>query len=134
VKDLLRSLKNTDSYVLGLLTGNLEEGARIKLEPFELNPFFALGAYGSDAEDRNLLLPIALRRVREQLGLPLRTGDCVVIGDTPKDVECARVHGAPSIAVATGPIPLEVLQETGADLVLSDLSDTAGLMDWIQRL
>jgi phosphoglycolate phosphatase-like HAD superfamily hydrolase len=133
VRELLHALQNMDGYVLGLLTGNLEEGARIKLEAFGLNHFFPVGAYGSDAEDRNLLLPIALRRLREQLGLALRPRDCVVIGDTPKDVECARIHGAPAIAVATGPIPLEILRATGADLVLSDLSDTAGLMDWIQR-
>jgi phosphoglycolate phosphatase len=133
VRELLQTLQKTDTHVLGLLTGNLEEGARIKLEAFELNRFFPVGAYGSDAEDRNLLLPIALRRLREQLGLPLRPCDCVVIGDTPKDVDCARIHGAPSIAVATGPIPLEILRETGADLILADLSDTAGIMDWIQR-
>jgi len=134
VTELLRSLEDTDGYVLGLLTGNLEEGARIKLEPFELNSFFGLGAYGSDAEDRNLLLPIALRRLRERDGLVLTPRECLVIGDTPKDVECARVHGAPSIAVATGPVPLKVLRETGADLVLPDLSDPARLLDWIQLL
>ncbi len=134
VREILRSLEDTDGCVLGLLTGNLQEGARIKLEPFGLNSFFALGAYGSDAEDRNLLLPIALRRLRERDGLFLTSHDCVVIGDTPKDVECARIHGASSIAVATGPCPIETLRETGADLVLPDLSDTAGLIDWIQRL
>jgi phosphoglycolate phosphatase len=134
VRELLQTLQNMDGYLVGLLTGNLEEGARIKLEAFKLNHFFPVGAFGSDAEDRNLLLPVALRRLRDQLGLPLGPHECVVIGDTPKDVECARVHGALSIAVATGPISLEILRETAADLVLADLSDTAGLVTWILRL
>lgn len=134
VRGLIEGLQNRDGCVLGLLTGNLEEGARIKLEPFGLNQVFSVGAYGDDAEDRNLLLPIALQRLREQRGLSLNPNDCLVIGDTPKDVECARVHGAPSIAVATGPYSLEVLQETEADLVVPDLSGTARLLAWIQRL
>jgi len=132
-RELIEGLQNSDACVLGLLTGNLEEGARIKLEPFGLNKFFSVGAYGDDAEDRNLL-PIALLRLREHRGMSLNPNDCLVIGDTPKDVECARVHGTPSIAVATGPYPLEVLQETGADLVVPDLSGTAQLLAWIQRL
>jgi phosphoglycolate phosphatase len=134
VRELIEGLQNTDGYILGLLTGNLAEGARIKLEPFDLNRFFSVGAYGDDAEDRNLLLPIALLRLREQRGMSLNPNDCLVIGDTPKDVECARVHGALSIAVATGPYPLEVLQETGADLVVPDLSGTARLLASIRRL
>ena len=133
-RDLIEGLHNTDGCILGLLTGNLEEGARIKLEPFGLNRYFSVGAYGDDGEDRNLLLPIALQRLRKQRGISLNANDCLVIGDTPKDVECARVHGALSIAVATGPYPLEVLQETGADLVVPDLSGTAQLLAWIQRL
>jgi len=133
-RELIEGLQNSDACVLGLLTGNLEEGARIKLEPFGLNKFFAVGAYGDDAEDRNLLLPIALLRLREQRGMSLNPRDCLVIGDTPKDVECARVHGALSIAVATGPYPLEVLRETGADLVVPDLSGTARLLASIRRL
>ena len=134
VRELIEGLQNRDGCVLGLLTGNLEAGARIKLEPFGLNKFFSVGAYGDDAEDRNLLLPIALLRLREHRGMSLNPNDCLVIGDTPKDVECARVHGTPSIAVATGPYPLEVLQEIGADLVVPDLSGTAQLLAWIQRL
>lgn len=134
VRELIEGLQNMDACVLGLLTGNLEEGARIKLEPFGLNQFFSVGAYGDDGEDRNLLLPVALLRLREQRRMSLNPNDCLVIGDTPKDVECARVHGALSIAVATGPYPLEVLQKTGADLVVPDLSGTARLLGWIQGL
>jgi phosphoglycolate phosphatase len=133
-RELIEGLQRTDGHILGLLTGNLEEGARIKLEPFGLNRYFALGAYGDDGQDRNVLLPIALKRLREQRGISLNPRDCLVIGDTPKDVECARVHGAFSLAVATGPYPLEVLRETGADLVVPDLSGTAQLLAWMRRL
>jgi phosphoglycolate phosphatase-like HAD superfamily hydrolase len=65
-RELIEGLQSTDGCILGLLTGNLEEGARIKLEPFDLNRYFSMGAYGDDGEDRNVLLPIALRRLREQ--------------------------------------------------------------------
>jgi len=133
-RELVEALRNTDGFILGLLTGNLEEGARIKLESFDLNRYFSVGAYGDDGEDRNVLLPIALERLREQRGISLSPNACLVIGDTPKDVECARVHGAFSLAVATGPYSLEALQETGADLVVPDLSGTARLLAWIQRL
>jgi phosphoglycolate phosphatase-like HAD superfamily hydrolase len=133
-RELIEGLRRTDGFLLGLLTGNLEAGAWMKLEPFGLNKFFSVGAYGDDGEDRNVLLPVALQRLREQLGISLNPSDCLVIGDTPKDVECARVHGAFSLAVATGPYPLEVLQGTGADLVVADLSGTARLLAWIKRL
>ncbi|HVO85161.1 MAG TPA: HAD family hydrolase, partial [Syntrophobacteria bacterium] len=62
-RELVEALRNTDGFILGLLTGNLEEGARIKLESFDLNRYFSVGAYGDDGEDRNVLLPIALERL-----------------------------------------------------------------------
>ncbi len=109
-------------YSLGLLTGNLEQGARIKLAPFGLNRYFPAGAFGSDHEDRNKLLPIAIERFsyNGKRFVPERT---VVIGDTPRDVECARVHGAYAVAVATGPYSADDLSDTGAHLVLESLED-----------
>lgn len=131
VLELLHELSKANGFVLGLLTGNIEEGARIKLGRFGLNEFFSVGAYGSDSEDRNVLLPIAVERLAKVHGVHLACEDCLVIGDTPLDVECARVHGAASVAVATGPYSLEALNETGAELVLADLSDTQGVMKWL---
>jgi phosphoglycolate phosphatase-like HAD superfamily hydrolase len=109
----------------------MEEGARIKLEPYGLNPFFPMGAFGSDHEDRNRLLPFAVKRYQEREGTPIKYEDCLVIGDTPLDVICAQTHGAPSIAVATGPYSVEALQDTGAELVVPDLTDTDGISRWI---
>ncbi|MEJ2232636.1 MAG: HAD hydrolase-like protein [Syntrophobacterales bacterium] len=133
VRELLYALQDLEGVYLGLLTGNAETGARLKLKPFGLNRYFPVGAFGSDSEDRNLLLPIAVQRLQEFESVSLSHDRCVVIGDTPKDVECAHVHGASSIAVATGTYPLKELEKTDAELVFADLSDTEKIVDWIRR-
>ncbi len=132
VRELLETIGAKKNLPLGLLTGNVEQGARIKLEPLGLNPFFPFGAFGSDHEDRDQLLPIAVRRLRQLCGISVSPRECVVIGDTPLDVQCARVHGSRSIAVATGPYSMEALARTDADLVLPDLSATSRILEWIE--
>jgi len=131
VPHLLERLSREDGVILGLLTGNIQEGARLKLEPHSLNQYFPLGAYGDDSEDRNQLLPVAVRRLSEVMGLSVDYKDCIVIGDTPKDVTAAHIHGADCIAVATGPYSVEDLKETNAGLVVPDLSDTVRILRWI---
>lgn len=121
-KEALASLDKKDDFTLGLLTGNIKEGARIKLSPFCIQHFFKLGAFGDDDEDRNRLLPVAVKRFREVYKKDIDYSDCIVIGDTPRDVECAKVHGAIAIAVATGPYTFETLLNSGADMVLRDMS------------
>lgn len=108
---------------LGLLTGNLEKGAVIKLSAVGIYGHFLDGAFGSDDEDRDRLLPIAVAKFRAR-GFSFSAADCVVIGDTPRDVRCAKVHGARCIAVATGPYSREDLLKTDADLVLDSLGET----------
>lgn len=105
---------------LALLTGNWLQGARIKLQAAGLLEHFDpwVGAFGDDAADRNLLVPVAEQRAREQ-GLPL--GRTVVIGDTPRDVECARAGGAIAVAVCTGWSDRETLAATEPDLLIEDL-------------
>jgi phosphoglycolate phosphatase len=125
---LLQTLEDTG---LGLLTGNLETGARIKLEPFGLNEFFASGAFGSDDEDRNNLLPVALERYRRLAGRTIAPERCIVVGDTPRDIKCAHVHGARCFAVATGPYSSEALRGAGADYVADDLSDYLPLLRFL---
>jgi len=134
VSDLLVRLSEEEEFILGLLTGNIEQGARIKLDRFALNGFFALGAFGSDSEDRNLLLPVAVERLADMTGVSVRFGDCIVIGDTPFDVECSKAHGSRSIAVATGPFSTDRLIETGAELVVEDLSDTDAIFEWLREI
>ena len=123
IMEAIEILCTMDDTHLGLLTGNIEEGARIKLDPFGLNRYFPVGAFGNDHEDRNMLLPVAIERFRVHFGMEISKGECIVIGDTPRDVDCAKVHGALSIAVATGPYRYESLTLSGADVVLRDMSE-----------
>jgi phosphoglycolate phosphatase-like HAD superfamily hydrolase len=120
---LLDRLHEREDVWLGLLTGNFIEGARIKLEHFDLWKYFRCGAYGGDAMDRNALVPVALDRARAS-GLPdLQPADILVVGDTPHDIACARAVGATPVGVATGGFTVEQLRESGAEIVFEDLSD-----------
>jgi phosphoglycolate phosphatase len=131
VVELLENLHSNKQIILGLLTGNWIEGARTKLSYFQLNDYFKFGAYGSDSIDRNKLLPIALARCGECAKHNIKTEQVVVIGDTPHDIACAKVHGARALAVATGRHSVDVLKEKGADLAVQDLSDYRGIIRWI---
>jgi phosphoglycolate phosphatase len=125
IQALLDHLQARDGVYLGLLTGNFEAGARIKLEYFDLWRYFQCGAFGDDAADRNALVPFAVSRARE-CGVPdLAPHDILVVGDTPHDIACARAVGATPVAVATGMFTTEQLRDSGADIVFRDLSDTA---------
>jgi phosphoglycolate phosphatase-like HAD superfamily hydrolase len=132
VQEVLDSLAST-STPLGLLTGNLEAGARIKLTPFGLGKYFTEGAFGSDHEDRNRLLPIAIEKF-SRIGINAVPEKSVVIGDTPRDVTCAKIHGAHAIGVATGPYSVDDLKEAGADLVLEDMSDKEACLEYINSI
>lgn len=123
IREAILRLYSMDNVYLGLLTGNLEEGARIKLGSFDLNRFFPLGAFGSDDEDRNRLLPYAVERFRITHKKDIAYSDCIVIGDTPRDVECAKAFGAYSVAVATGPYSSETLAKSNPDMLLRDISE-----------
>jgi phosphoglycolate phosphatase-like HAD superfamily hydrolase len=124
VRELLDALQGRDDVFVGLLTGNFEAGARIKLEYFDLWRYFRCGAYGDDAADRNALVPFALARARA-CGLPdLSPEHILVVGDTPNDVACARAVGAVPVGVATGGFSVAHLRASGADIVFQDLSAT----------
>ena len=128
-RELLEALEAFDHVHLALLTGNYRDAAEIKLQHFELWDFFEWGAFSDDHHDRNELVPIARARA-ETYDIPNEAIDrVIVIGDTPHDIECARVAGATSIAVATGGYTIEQLRQAGADEVLKDLSDTQRIVD-----
>lgn len=129
VVELLDALMAADGYWIGLLTGNIQRGARIKLGVFDLNRYFPVGAFGDDNEDRNRLLPVAVERLRKTRDIDINYSDCIVIGDTPKDVQCSKPFGATSIVVSTGPYNYESLLKTGADYVLRDLSHAMDLLE-----
>jgi phosphoglycolate phosphatase-like HAD superfamily hydrolase len=128
IRTLIDALERRDDVALGLLTGNFVEGARIKLQYFDLWKHFPFGAFGDDAADRNDLVPVAVRRAREAGIAGVEPSRVMVIGDTPNDVECARVAGATPVAVATGSYTVEQLRETGAEIVFQDLSDTKAFL------
>jgi phosphoglycolate phosphatase-like HAD superfamily hydrolase len=132
VRDLLDTLASRDDVLLGLLTGNFVEAARIKLEHFDLWRYFRCGAYGDDAEDRNALVPVALERARARDGQRAFTR-IVVIGDTPHDIACAAAAGATSLAVATGGFDVDALHKAGADVVLENLEDTQAVLEVIDK-
>ena len=122
VRALLDQLSAREDVYLALLTGNLEGGARVKLEYFDLWRYFRGGAFGDELHDRNDLLNVALERVTSSGG-PAQPSEVIVIGDTPLDVAVAKKGGARSLAVATGGYDAATLQASGADIVLESFSD-----------
>jgi phosphoglycolate phosphatase-like HAD superfamily hydrolase len=117
---------------IGLLTGNYPETGRLKLEAAGIAPErFAVAAWGDEADRRPDLVPLARRRHARHSGQQLPAEQVVIVGDTPHDVECARVHGCRSLAVATGGSTREQLAACGPSRLVDDLSDTAAVLEWL---
>ena len=132
VWELLDLIERRDDAVLGLLTGNLAAGARLKLASVGMEfDRFRVGAFGSDAADRGELPAIAAARAAELVGEPPTGEDIVIIGDTPADVTCGVGVGARAIAVATGSYGVAELAAAGAYAVFEDLLDTEGVLEAI---
>ena len=129
VVELLEALQPLEDVALGLLTGNFEITARVKLDRFGLNRFFAFGAFASDHEQRNRLPPVAVARAERHTGAAIGLGPhVIVVGDTPLDVACALEHGATAAGVATGRFSVDELLAAGAHLAVEDLSDTDAVL------
>ena len=125
VHELLAVLRERADAVLGLLTGNMERGAILKLRAAGIDPDqFLVGAYGSEAFARDELPPIAVSRARDALGYTPRGEDVVIVGDTPADMTCGNGIGARAIGVATGPFGVAELEAAGGYAVFPDLSET----------
>lgn len=127
VRELLEALGANDGVRVGLLTGNVQQGAALKLDRAGLAHHFAVGAYGSDAEDRNLLVPVARTRAAACWGDRFDGRRTVVVGDAEADIMCARAGGARSVAVATGGTPIEALRRLEPDALLASLADRSAL-------
>jgi phosphoglycolate phosphatase len=106
----------------GLLTGNIKEGARVKLQRFDLWDKFPFGAFADDHEERDQIAVAALRRGSQHIGRELRGEEVLVIGDTPLDIRCGRAIGAKVLAVATGGATLEELVPHNPDWAVPDLT------------
>ncbi|MNS51196.1 Phosphoglycolate phosphatase [compost metagenome] len=124
IEPLLTALAETEGVTLGLLTGNLERGARMKLDRFGIHHHFKLGAYGSDHAHRPELPPIAVKRAEALTGRKFFGKEIVIIGDTEHDVKCGAALGVKAIAVATGQYTVDELAPHGADHLFADLSET----------
>ncbi|MCW1912476.1 haloacid dehalogenase-like hydrolase [Luteolibacter sp. GHJ8] len=122
---LLEDLERRDGVTVGLLTGNIAEGAGAKMRHYGLDRHFGFGAYGCDHADRNLLGPVALERAALHAGRDFSPEETLVIGDTPKDIACAKAMGARCLAVATGKFSAEQLRACGAEMVVQGLDDPA---------
>lgn len=132
VVELLDVLEARKDVVLGLLTGNVEPGARVKLTAAGINPDrFRVNAFGSDHEHRPQLPAIAQRRAGEILGLDIAGERVIVIGDTPADIECGRSLGARAIGVASGHYTVEQLEAHDPYAVFPSLANTAKLLETI---
>ena len=134
VLELLDELEKEASVVLGLLTGNIVEGARAKLGAAGIDiTRFRVNAFGSDHEERPELPAIAQRRARDVIGRDVDGNRLVVIGDTPADIRCGESIGARAIGVATGRYTVAQLAEHGAYAVFETLADTDAVMECIMN-
>ena len=129
IEALLDWLHNSGTFSVGLLTGNVRAGAKVKLGHFGLYERFAFGGFGDHHFDRDDVAREAHRQVRELIGAHIVSDKIWVIGDTPLDVQCARAIGARVVAVATGHHSIDQLAASEPALVLADLSDPKPLFD-----
>lgn len=127
-KELLGALAAKKEFSQGVVTGNFEVTARIKLEAAGLHSYLCRGAYSSDSHDRPDLPRIAKERWEQRKGESLRAAECVIIGDTPKDLDAARQNQMKCVLVGTGRYPVEELQYWKPDACLPDLTDTRAVV------
>jgi phosphoglycolate phosphatase len=133
VSDLISELGGDDRITLGLLTGNYPETGQLKLRAAGLDPdVFTVVAWGCDGVSRRDLPPIAIKRHAERTGRTLPHHKVVIVGDTPRDVDCAKAHGCRSIGVATGVFSVDSLRHAGADLALENLAGAHVIISWLQ--
>jgi phosphoglycolate phosphatase-like HAD superfamily hydrolase len=139
VERLLAGLAARRDLVIGLLTGNWERGARIKLARHALNRYFPFGSFGDERLEREELPPVAWRAAIDATGRRFAPAETLIVGDSRLDVACARAHGIPCLAVATGRTAAAALAAAGADWVVPDLEAALdhpawrgerGALDW----
>ncbi|MEO3798781.1 haloacid dehalogenase-like hydrolase [Nonomuraea sp. B1E8] len=126
-KDALKSVSKLDGVVQTVLTGTIKSNAVHKLKAFKLDKYidFELGGYGEEVYPKATLLQVAQSRAKQRLGVPFTAANTVVIGDSTRDVQAARIGGAAMIGIASGRSTAAELSEAGADIVLPDLSNAS---------
>jgi phosphoglycolate phosphatase-like HAD superfamily hydrolase len=134
IPELLDRLVDEGRYELGLVTGNVIQGAEKKLHAAGLAGRFETGAYGSDSELRHELPPLAVKRASLHAGVRFRLEETTVVGDTPEDINCARVAGTHVLAVATGGYGIDELSTHEPDGLLADLSDADAVLAVLEEI
>ena len=135
VRELLDALSDDSRFLPSLLTGNVEKLAEAKLRVAGIWQYFGRrGAFGSDDEERNHLPAIAAERISAHLGHAFAPEQFIIVGDTPRDISCARHFGARVVAVASGQHTVEQLREHSPDVLLADLSDTEAVVGLLAEI
>lgn len=132
-REMVAALARDDSVLLGLVTGNTPDSARIKLSHFGLWDYFKLGAYATDSKNRNDLPKIALDLANRLDGTRFTAQQSVIIGDTLNDLEAARVNGMRSLIVGHHPDWQAELRAGEPDLYVDDFSDTQMVLEWLSK-
>ncbi len=135
-KDALKAVARLDGVTQTVLTGTIRSNAVHKLQAFGLDRYvdFDLGGYGEEVYPKATLLQVAQGRAKQRLGIPFVPANTVVIGDSTRDVQAARIGGAAMIAVASGRSTAAELRAAGADIVLPDLSNASEVVAAVARL
>lgn len=128
--ELVRTLSRRKDFLVGLATGNIEEGARLKLERGGLESFFSFGGFGSDAEDRTELIRVAIERGRQQNGRT-HSEKTFVVGDTPQDIVHGKEAGADTLAVASGNYSLDDLKSYNPDAAVESLQPIEPVVEFL---
>ena len=123
ILSLLEEISARNDAMLGLATGNIELGARIKLERAGLNRYFPFGGFGSDSEDRTELVRKGAEKAGDKNGVSISASNIFVIGDTPLDIDAGRRAGFKTIGVGTGSYSVEQLLTAGATIAVTNLED-----------
>jgi phosphoglycolate phosphatase-like HAD superfamily hydrolase len=135
VRELLDALSEDPRFLTSLLTGNVEMLAEAKLHVAGIWHYFGRrGAFGSDDENRDHLPAIAAERISAHLGYALEPEHFIIVGDTPRDIACARHFGARVLAVASGTHTVEQLKHYSPDILLGDLCDTTAVVEVLARM
>ena len=135
VRELLETISVDSRFLPTLLTGNVEKLAEAKLRVSGIWHYFLVrGAFGSDDEERDHLPAIAAERINAHLGQALTPERFIIVGDTPRDISCARHFGARVLAIASGQHTVEQLAHLDPDALLADLSDTASVIRLLSQI
>jgi phosphoglycolate phosphatase-like HAD superfamily hydrolase len=132
VMELLVELERRD-HVLGLVTGNIEEIAKLKLKKVGLFEFFRIGGFGGSSTIRSELALEAVKKACEKLKIKFDKGDIFLIGDTPLDIECGKEIGVKTIAVSTGPYRIDELKKHNPDYLFNDFSNVGSILKAIEN-